>query len=118
MFKNSSSFGDVREVRCSVLGLNIMFEDVRSSVLMFGEHSEHLGVIQHPFFPTLTDNNLDFSMHWKLELEQLQFRAALSFFSREHSSPSHAFLSNIDADPTVLDVCVVRCVREGVQIRY
>ena len=38
-----------------------MFEDVRSSVLMFGEHYEHLGVIQHPFFPTLTDNNLDFS---------------------------------------------------------
>ena len=50
MFETSSSFGDVREVRCSVLGLNIMFEDVRSSVLMFGEHSEHLGVIQHPFF--------------------------------------------------------------------
>ena len=50
MFENSSSFGDVREVRCSVLGLNIMFEDVRSSVLMFGKHYEHLGVIQHPFF--------------------------------------------------------------------
>ena len=50
MFENSSSFGDVREVRCSVLGLNVMIGDVRSSVLMFGEHHEHLGVIQHPFF--------------------------------------------------------------------
>ena len=50
MFENSSSFGDVREVRCSVLGLNVVFGDVRSSVLMFGEHHEHLGVIQHPFF--------------------------------------------------------------------
>ena len=50
MFENSSSFGDVREVRCSVLGLNVMFGDVRSSVLMFGEHHEHLGLIQHPFF--------------------------------------------------------------------
>ena len=50
MFENSSSFGDVREVRCSVLGLNVVFGYVRSSVLMFGEHHEHLGVIQHPFF--------------------------------------------------------------------
>ena len=50
MFANCSSFGDVREVRCSVLGLNVVFGDVRSSVLMFGEHHEHLGVIQHPFF--------------------------------------------------------------------
>ena len=49
MFENSSSFGDVREVRCSVLGLNVMFEDVRSSILMFGEHYEHLGVTQHPY---------------------------------------------------------------------
>ena len=49
MFENSSSFGGVREVRCSVLGLNVMFEDVRSSILMFGEHYEHLGVTQHPY---------------------------------------------------------------------
>ena len=53
MFENSSSFGDVREVRCSVLGLNVMFGDVRSSVLMFGEHQEHLEVIQHSFFHLL-----------------------------------------------------------------
>ena len=38
MFANCSSFGDVREVRCSVLGLKEMFVEVRSSVLMFGEH--------------------------------------------------------------------------------
>ena len=53
MFENSSSFGDVREVRCSVLGLNIMFGDVRSLVLRFGEHHKHLEVIQHPFFHLL-----------------------------------------------------------------
>ena len=38
MFANCSSFGDVREVRSSVLGLKVMFGEVRSSVLMFGEH--------------------------------------------------------------------------------
>ena len=43
MFENCSSFGDVREVRSSVLGLKVMFGEVRSSVLMFGEHYEHLG---------------------------------------------------------------------------
>ena len=43
MFANCSSFGDVREVQSSVLGLKVMFGEVRSSVLMFGEHYEHLG---------------------------------------------------------------------------
>ena len=43
MFANCSSFGDVREVRSSVLGSKVMFGEVRSSVLMFGEHYEHLG---------------------------------------------------------------------------
>ena len=42
MFANCLSFGDVREVRSLVLGLKVMFREVRSSVLMFGEHYEHL----------------------------------------------------------------------------
>ena len=50
MFANCSSFGDVREVRSSVLGLKVMFREVRNSVLMFGEHYEHLEVIKHPIF--------------------------------------------------------------------
>ena len=50
MFANCSSFGDVRDVRSSVLGLKVMFGEVRSSVLMFGEHYEHLGVIKYPIF--------------------------------------------------------------------
>ena len=50
MFANCSSFGDVREVRSSVLGLKVMFGEVRSSVLMFGEHYEHFGVIKYPIF--------------------------------------------------------------------
>ena len=43
VFANCSVFCDVREVRSSVLGKKVMFGGVRSSVLMFGELSEHLG---------------------------------------------------------------------------
>ena len=43
MFANCSSFGDVREVQSSVLGFKVMFREVRSSVVMFGELYEHLG---------------------------------------------------------------------------
>ena len=38
MFANCSGFGDVREVRSSVLGQIEMFGSVRSSILKFGEH--------------------------------------------------------------------------------
>ena len=50
MFANCSSFGDVREVQSSVLGLKVMFGEVRSSVLMFGVHYEHFGVMKYPIF--------------------------------------------------------------------
>ena len=43
VFVNCSVFCDVWEVRSSVLGKKVMFGGVRSSVLMFGELSEHLG---------------------------------------------------------------------------
>ena len=43
VFANCLVFWDVREVRSSVLGKKVMFGGVRSSVLMFGELSEHLG---------------------------------------------------------------------------
>ena len=55
MFANCSSFGDVPEVRCSVLGLKGMFVEVRSSVLKFGEHLRTIRVIKHPIvLPNLT----------------------------------------------------------------
>ena len=38
MFANCLGFGDVREVRSSVLGQIEMFGSVRSSILKFGEH--------------------------------------------------------------------------------
>ena len=38
MFANCSGFGDVREVRSSVLGQIEMFRSVRSSILKFGKH--------------------------------------------------------------------------------
>ena len=50
MFANCLRFGDVRQVRSSVLGLKVMFGQVRSSVLMFGELSEHLEAVKRPFF--------------------------------------------------------------------
>ena len=55
MFANRSSFGDVRGVRCSVLGLKGMFVEVRSSVLMFGEHLRTFrGHKTYHFLPNLT----------------------------------------------------------------
>ena len=50
VFANCSVFCDVREVRSSVLGKKVMFGGVRSSVLMFGELSEHLGAVKWHFF--------------------------------------------------------------------
>ena len=43
MFANCSGFGDVREVRSSVLGQNEKFGSVRSSILMFGELLQTFG---------------------------------------------------------------------------
>ena len=51
MFANCSSFGDVREVR----SLKWMFVEVRSSVLMFGEHLRTFRGHKTPhFLPNLT----------------------------------------------------------------
>ena len=50
MFANCSVFCDVREVRSSVLVKKEMFGEVRSSVLMFGELSEHLEAVKRPIF--------------------------------------------------------------------
>ena len=50
MFANCLVFRDVREVRSLVLAKKVMFGDVRSSVLMFGEHYEHLGAVKVTLF--------------------------------------------------------------------
>ena len=47
-----------------VLGLNVMFGDVRSSVLMFGEHHEHLEVIQLTFFTYFDQLKLGIDMKY------------------------------------------------------
>ena len=78
MFANCSSFGDVREVRSSVLGLKVMFGEVRSSVLMFGEHYEHLGIINHPIFCLISLAYLKQSFNEnELKSEKLQYRENL-----------------------------------------
>ena len=61
------------------MGLNVMFGDVQSLVLIFAQHHEHLEVIQNRFFsPTLTDHSLKLGIDMKYNSPIKSFIVLLS----------------------------------------